>query len=53
MELLLDTHAFIWFIDVDNSLPEKAADAIGPRPDAKAYRPLSKCSGWYRRPNRG
>lgn len=28
MELLLDTHAFIWFIDGDNSLPEKAVDAI-------------------------
>ena len=28
MDLLLDTHAFIWFIDGDNSLPEKAADTI-------------------------
>lgn len=28
MELLLDTHAFIWFIDGDNSLPEKAVVAI-------------------------
>ena len=28
MELLLDTHAFIWFIDGDNSLPEKAVNTI-------------------------
>jgi len=28
MELLLDTHAFIWFMDGDNSLPEKAIVAI-------------------------
>ncbi|MEO8820646.1 MAG: type II toxin-antitoxin system VapC family toxin [Ginsengibacter sp.] len=28
MELLLDTHAFIWFIDGDNSLPEKAVHTI-------------------------
>ena len=28
MDLLLDTHAFIWFIDGDNSLPEKAVVKI-------------------------
>jgi PIN domain nuclease of toxin-antitoxin system len=28
MELLLDAHAFIWFMDGDNSLPEKAIVAI-------------------------
>ena len=28
MELLLDTHAFIWFINGDDSLPDKVKDEI-------------------------
>lgn len=28
MDLLLDTHTFIWFISGDSSLPQKAVDAI-------------------------
>ena len=28
MDLLLDTHAFIWFMDGDNSLPEMSVNAI-------------------------
>ena len=28
MQLLLDTHAFIWFITGDRALPQKAIDAI-------------------------
>lgn len=28
MELLLDTHAFIWFISGDPALPQKVVDAI-------------------------
>lgn len=28
MDLLLDTHAFIWFMDGDDSLPERSINAI-------------------------
>mgnify|MGYP001060713501 CR=1 FL=1 len=28
MDLLLNTHAFIWFMEGDNSLPQKAINAI-------------------------
>ena len=28
MEILLDTHTFIWFINVDSSLPEKVKNEI-------------------------
>ena len=28
MDLLLDTHAFIWFMEGDDSLPEKSINAI-------------------------
>lgn len=28
MQLLLDTHTFIWFINGDNQLPEKVKDSI-------------------------
>lgn len=28
MDLLLDTHAFIWFINGDVALPQKVVDAI-------------------------
>jgi PIN domain nuclease of toxin-antitoxin system len=28
MQLLLDTHAFIWFISGNNILPKKVVDAI-------------------------
>ena len=28
MDLLLDTHAFIWFINGDSALPQKVVDAI-------------------------
>lgn len=42
MALLLDTHAFLWWVDNSPRLPKKARVAIG-RPDETCFLSLASC----------
>lgn len=42
MAILLDTHAFLWWVDDSDRLPKRARAAIG-RPDQSCYVSLASC----------